>query len=248
MLATPRIGANIRSWAKSNGLATAAIELTGRSGRGGQREQRHDPAQAPADDLHGLAAGVLGDRRDRARQHVLHPVLEPEVAVRERDRPVVHHVGRVPEPEEVLGHRAAAAQVEADRRRGQRRDQQHGQVARALLRREVLEDRALRLLVDDPRRRAAQVGDTAPHEHVEGVGRGVDDVVGRGEQRQREHRRARHCGGSARSVRRERRREVLQRGEEALGRLDLRAVPDAVQQRVGACRAARRGCAARPRG
>jgi hypothetical protein len=33
MFATPRIGANSRSCAKSNGDATAAIELTGRSGR-----------------------------------------------------------------------------------------------------------------------------------------------------------------------------------------------------------------------
>ena len=46
------------------------------------REQRHDPAQAPSDDLHRPAARVLGGRGpDRRRDHVLDPVLEPELAV-----------------------------------------------------------------------------------------------------------------------------------------------------------------------
>jgi hypothetical protein len=124
---------------------------------------------------------VGADLLDRARQDVLDPVLEAEVAVGVADRPVLHHVGRVAEAEEVLGHRAAAAQVEAERRRGQRRDQQHRQVPGALLRREVLEDGALRGLVDDADGRAPQVGDAALDEQVEGVGRRMGDPAGRGE-------------------------------------------------------------------
>ena len=67
-------------------------------------------------------------RADRAGQDVADPVLEPEVLVGERDVAVLDEVGRVADRDEVLGHRAAAAQVEADRRRGERRDEQHRQV------------------------------------------------------------------------------------------------------------------------
>ena len=155
---------------KSNGLATAATEATGSVVVARHRQQRHDPAQAPAEELDGPAAGVLADRADRVRQHVADPELEPEVAVGERDRPVLDEVRRVAHRDEVLGHRAAAPQVEAHRRRGERRDEQHGQVALGLVvLGQVAVDDALGRLVDDPRGRAAQVRDAAAEHHVVGV-------------------------------------------------------------------------------
>ena len=62
---------------------------------------------------------------DRVRDDVLDPVLEPEPAVGVLDLPVVDEVGRAAAVQQVLGDRAAAPQVEADRGRGQRRDEQH---------------------------------------------------------------------------------------------------------------------------
>ncbi len=56
---------------------------------GGEREQRHDPAQAPAEHLHARAAVVLADPPDRVGEDVVDPVLEPKVAVGERDVPVL---------------------------------------------------------------------------------------------------------------------------------------------------------------
>ena len=91
----------------------------------GGREHREDPAQAPADHVHRPAAGVLRHLAHRGRDHLLHPVLEPEVAVAEGDGAVLHEVRRPPGLDEVLDEGAAAAQVEADRRRRQRRHQQH---------------------------------------------------------------------------------------------------------------------------
>ena len=70
-------------------------------------------------------------RADRVGDDVLDPVLEAELLVGEGDVAVLDEVGRVAEREQVLGHRAAAAQVEADRRRGERRDEQHRQRALA---------------------------------------------------------------------------------------------------------------------
>ena len=124
-LLAARSGAASRTCVKSNGLATAATDATGSEPVARHGEQRHDPAQAPAEQLHGPAAGVLADRADRVGQHVADPELETEVAVGERDRPVLDEVRRVAHRDEVLGHRAAAAQVEADRRRRERRDEEH---------------------------------------------------------------------------------------------------------------------------
>ena len=57
--------------------------------------------------------------------HLVDPVLHAEVAVLERDLAVLHEVRRPAGVHEVLDQRAAAAQVEAERGRGQRRHQQH---------------------------------------------------------------------------------------------------------------------------
>src|SRR5436853_309738 len=62
---------------------------------------------------------------DRGRHDLLHPVLDAERAVAERDLAVLDEVGRAAGGDEVLDQRAAAAQVVADRRSGQRRHQQH---------------------------------------------------------------------------------------------------------------------------
>ena len=145
----------------------------------GEREQRHDPAQAPAEQLDRLSARVLADRADRARQHVADPELEAEVLVRERDVAVLDEVGRVPGREQVLGERAAAAQVEADAWRGQRRHEQDRQVVLGIVvRRQVAVDDALRRLADDLRGRAAQIGDAASEDHVERVRCGARDALG----------------------------------------------------------------------
>ena len=113
------------------------------------------------------------DRSDRVGQDVLDPVLEPEVAVGERDLPVLH-AGR-------SGGRArACARPSSSRGAGRSRSSARPAAAPAApagarrggrRRRQVAVDRALRRLVDDPRRRAAQVGDAAAEHHVERVGR-----------------------------------------------------------------------------
>jgi hypothetical protein len=146
---------------------------------GGQRQQRHDPAQAPAEHLHGRAAVVLADPPDRRRHDVVHPMLEPEVAIRERDVPVLEQVGPVAGLQHVLGQRAAAPQVETGRRCGQRRHQQQRQraVRQVVVGWQVAVDSALRRLLDDPRGRAPQVGHAAAEDHVEDVGPGLRDGV-----------------------------------------------------------------------
>src|SRR3954465_4800969 len=75
--ATGRAGATSRTRVKSNGPATPAREWEGeragdhRDGVDRERavtghgEQRHDPAQAPAEQLDGRAAAVLADALDR---------------------------------------------------------------------------------------------------------------------------------------------------------------------------------------
>ena len=125
-----RSGATSGTREKSNGLATSAVAETGRSAAGALGQQREDPAEAPADELHGAPARVVRHGPHGARDHVVEPVLEPERAVAEAHGPVVDEVGRVAAAEEVLGHGAAAAQVEAERRRGERRHEQHGSPSR----------------------------------------------------------------------------------------------------------------------
>ena len=145
----------------------------------GGGEQRHDPAEAPAHDLDLLAAAVLGHLLDRLRDHVVHPVLEAEVAVVERDRPVVHEVRRVAAREQVLDDRASLAQVEAAGRRGERRHQQDRGVAERAraIGRAVPAYRALGPLVDDRGRRPAQVRDASTDRQVPGVRGRVDQAV-----------------------------------------------------------------------
>jgi len=148
----------------------------------GHRQQRHDPAQAPADELHRGAAVVLRDAADGRRQDVVDPVLEAELAVAEADLAVLEQVGRVAEREQVLGQRAAAAQVEAQRRRGERRDEEDRELARQrVVAHQVAVDGALRLLLDDRRGRAPQVGQAAAEHLVEHVGRRVGELVGLGD-------------------------------------------------------------------
>ena len=76
---------------------------------GAERQQREDAAEAPAHDLHGPAAGVLGGGADRARHDLLDPVLEPERAVGVLDLAVVDEVGRAAALHEVLGHASSRA-------------------------------------------------------------------------------------------------------------------------------------------
>ena len=92
----------------------------------GMREQREDAAEAPADQVHGPIAGVRGRGADGLGDDRVEPVLEPERAVGELDLAVVDDVDLVAGQQQVLGERAAAPQVEAERRRGERRHEQHG--------------------------------------------------------------------------------------------------------------------------
>src|SRR2546430_13398882 len=66
----------------------------------------------------------------RSRQDVVDPVLETEFAVGVADLAVLEQVGGMAEGEQVLGQRAAAAQVEAQRRRRERRHEQDREVDR----------------------------------------------------------------------------------------------------------------------
>ena len=147
----------------------------------GLREQREDPAEAPADELHRPPAGVVGDGPHRAREHVLDPVLQPERAVAEADGAVVDEVGLVPALQQVLGERAAAPQVEAERGRRERRDEQHrqrGRAAAAAAERVVAVHAPLRALVDQRRRHPPRVGEPAAHGGVVEVDGGGDRVGG----------------------------------------------------------------------
>ena len=77
---------------------------------------------------------------------------------------VVHEVGGIAERGEVLGQRAAAAQVEAGGGRGERRHQQHRRaVGAGAAARAVAVHRALGPLVDDRGGRARQVGHAGAH-------------------------------------------------------------------------------------
>ena len=102
----------------------AVIEAIGRSGSPADGEQREHAAERPADHVHRPTAGVRGHLADRGRDDLLDPVLHAEVAVLERDRAVLHQVGTPAGVDEVLDQRAAAAEVVADRRGGERRHQQ----------------------------------------------------------------------------------------------------------------------------
>ena len=109
-------------------------------------------------------------------------MLEAEVAVGVADLAVLDEIRRVAERKQVLGERAAAAQVEAQRRRGERWDQQDRQrAALRLVGHEVAVHRALRRLLDDRGGRAAQVGQPAAEDRVEDVGRRVGELIRRGD-------------------------------------------------------------------
>ena len=58
-----RSGATSGTFEKSNGLATSAAASIGSVAVVRVGEQRQDPAEAPADELHGAAAGVGATRR-----------------------------------------------------------------------------------------------------------------------------------------------------------------------------------------
>ncbi len=138
----------------------------------------------------GSSPASCGDLAHGRRDDLVDPVLEPEVLVGEGDLAVVDQVGRVPAPDEVLDERAAAAQVEADRRGGERRheqDRRPGQLA-APRRRVVAAQRALRPLVDDRRGHAAQVGEMPADDAVPDVRRGVGERLGARNGRDQVHR------------------------------------------------------------
>jgi hypothetical protein len=141
-------------------------------------EQRHDAAQAPADDLDLVAARVADDRVDRVRDDLVDPMLEPERAVAERDRAVIDDVGRVATRQQVLGKAAAVAQVEAPRGRGKRRDEQDRRDVRGLsAAAQVAVDGPLGTLVDDRLARRMHLGDAAAEVHVPRVRGRIDHVV-----------------------------------------------------------------------
>src|SRR3712207_8857160 len=80
-------------------------------------------------------------------------LFRSEVAVGERDRAVLDEVGRVAAAQEVLGQAVAAAQVEAPRGRGERRDEQDRQgVLRDVALRPGAGERGVGLAGGDPRR------------------------------------------------------------------------------------------------
>jgi hypothetical protein len=133
---------------------------------------RHQPC-----DLHRQVARVVRDRLDGRRDHLVDPVLEPELAVAEGDRPVVDEIRGVAEREQVLGHARTAPEVEAARRRGQRRDEQDRRPAPAAVGRAVAVHRPLRPLVDDRAGSGREVGDTRPERHVPRVRAGVESPV-----------------------------------------------------------------------
>ena len=166
----------------------------------GGDEQREDPAQAPPDQVHALAAGVLVHRADRLGQHLVDPVLHAERPVLEGHLPVLHEVGRPPARHQVLHERAVAAQVEAERRRGQRVHQQH-RVAGLLHagRRPVVVDLAQDPVVDERPGHRAQVGEPAVEQRVGDVSGRRDHLFGRGDQVHARNLRTRASGRPARS-------------------------------------------------
>ena len=144
----------------------------------GGREGGEDPAEAPADDVHRATAGVLADGPDRLGDHLVDPVLEAEPAVLERDLAVLHEVGRPALLHEVLDQGAAAAEVVAERRSGQRGDQQDRVAALlGLLLRAVVVDLAQGSVVDERPRHRAEVRQTAVHHLVCDVAGGGRDLV-----------------------------------------------------------------------
>ena len=231
--ATGRIGAMSRTCVKSNGLATIATDVDRQRRRRRRRASsdmippRHQPTSCtgvpPASSLTArIALGMMSSTQ----------CSRPRSLVGERDvRRTRRGRSRWPSREHVLGQRAAAAQVEADRRRGERRDEQHAagaRLRRSSSRRQVAVDGALGRLVDDPRGRAAQVGDAAAEDHVEGVGAAAEAIERRSGSRDRAANAGRARPGHA--ARRGRSSRTL---GEALGLLDLRAVAAALDQLVG---------------
>ena len=99
---------------KSNGLATSATDSTGSSGSAASASSDMIPPRHQPTSCTGRPPASSLTRRIAVGHDVVDPVLEPEVAVGERDGAVLDEVGRVPEAQQVLGQRAAAAQVEAD--------------------------------------------------------------------------------------------------------------------------------------
>ena len=123
-LSSGRSGATSGTCLVSTGEPTTVTEAIGRSGWSAAVSSAKMPPRLQPIDVHGPAAGVRRHLADRGRDDLVDPVLHAEVAVLEGDLAVLHEVRRPPGAHEVLDQRAAAAQVEAERRRGQRGDQQ----------------------------------------------------------------------------------------------------------------------------
>ena len=121
-----RSGATSGTSVTSTGTPTDGHRGDRQVGPVGGGEQREDAAEAPADDVHRPAAGVPADASRIAVGTTSSTQCSmPRLRSRERHLAVLHEVGRPPGVDEVLDQRAAAAQVEAERRRGERRHQQH---------------------------------------------------------------------------------------------------------------------------
>src|SRR5688572_21317612 len=120
-----------------------------------------------------------GDLPDRCRDDLVDPVLNAEVAVLERHLAVLDEVGGPAPGHEVLDQRAAAAQVEAERRGGQRGHQQHRVALLADLGgRTVVVDLAQRALADQRARHGSQVCEAAVEDLVGDVAGRGDDLIG----------------------------------------------------------------------
>jgi len=134
--------------------------------------------------VHRPAAGVGAGRQDGLGQHVVDPVLDAQAPVGERDRAVVQQVGAAALGHQVLSEAATAAQVEAQRRRGQRRHEQHRRpVEPAVVRFTGLdvvgrqpEHRPARATVDQRSGHRPEIGQAVTKDLCGDVGRGSSQV------------------------------------------------------------------------
>jgi hypothetical protein len=165
---------------KSMGVATAVMEATGSSGESAVASREKDAAEAPGDQVDLGAAGVGADRLHGLRDHVLDPVFDAEGAVGEGDGAVVDQVDPAALADQVFGQAAAAAQVEAERGRGQRRHEQYWRALGVGAAEAV--DGAARPLVDQDAGHRPQVGEAVAEDLGRDVRRGGGKV-----RRGREH-------------------------------------------------------------
>ena len=182
-----RSGATSGTLEKSNGLATSAAEATG--------SPRRRPARAARGSRPGTSRpAARGGRRRPPTRRGSRSARRRRSSARGRGRGRRTRSRRSRRGRSggrastrCSATRAAAPQVEADRRRGQRRHQQHGQRAAAARRgrlgRVVALTRALRPLVDHRRGHPPQVGEPLAEHAVVEVGGRVRERPGR----QRDH-------------------------------------------------------------